>query len=119
WPPASRFVMKEIPVNTVEPRRTCGIALLSGSLIALVANAALGFLFPDHNDHAAPLHPFYVPLQLAGTLGATLLLLVLAALIVGACAEIVGPLLLGWQLLRHSIGPRWIGLVLLVSAPVT
>jgi hypothetical protein len=40
-------------------------------------------------------------------------------LALGVLAEIIGPLLLGYQLQRRGIGPRWVAICLMVSAPVT
>ena len=48
--------------------------LRSGAVIALLANVALGLLFPDHGSLSAPLSPLFVPLNLASLLGVTLLL---------------------------------------------
>lgn len=48
--------------------------LRSGAAIAVVANIALGFLFPDHGSVSAPLNPLFVPLNLASLVGVTLLL---------------------------------------------
>jgi hypothetical protein len=45
--------------------------------------------------------------------------LFLALLLLSVLCEIVGPLLLGWDLLKRSIGPRWAATCILVSAPVT
>jgi hypothetical protein len=153
--------------------------LRSGATIALIANAAIGILFPDHNSLTAPLQPLYVPLNLASVIAVTLLLfglhgwynrhaaalgrrgavgtvlivltlllvgvfiglylpiviplaaqeapvfiapgpaLLVPVLLLGVLAEIAGPLLLGWDLLRRSIGSRWAAWTLLVSSPVT
>jgi hypothetical protein len=153
--------------------------LRSGGAIGLIANAAIGVLFPDHNSLTAPLQPLYVPLNLASVIAVTMLLfglhgwfnrhaaalgrrgavgtvlivltlllvglfiglylpivmplaaqeapvfiapgpaLLLPVLLLGVLAEIIGPLLLGWALLRRSIGSRWAAWTLLVSSPVT
>jgi hypothetical protein len=150
-----------------------------GAAIALIANAALGVLFPDHNSLTAPLQPLYVPLNLASVIGVTLLLfglhgwynrhaaalgrrgvvgtvlivltlllvgvfiglylaivmplaareapvfiapgpaLLVPVLLFGVLAEIVGPLLLGWDLLGRSIGSHWAAWTLVVSSPAT
>jgi hypothetical protein len=141
--------------------------LRSGATVALIANAAIGVLFPDHNSLPAPVQPLYVPLNLASVIAVTLLLfglhgwynrhaaalgrrgavgtvlivltlllvgvfiglylpivmplaaqeapvfiapgpaLLVPVLLFGVLAEIAGPLLLGWDLLRRSIGSRW------------
>ncbi len=43
----------------------------------------------------------------------------LPVLLITVVAEIVGPLLVGWDMLRHSVGPRWAAWTMLASAPVT
>jgi hypothetical protein len=48
--------------------------LRSGAAIAVVANVALGLLFPDHGSLSAPLSPLFVPLNVASLVGVTLLL---------------------------------------------
>jgi hypothetical protein len=45
--------------------------------------------------------------------------LFLPLLLLSVLCEIVGPLLLGWDLLQRSIGPRWAATCMLVSAPAT
>ena len=45
--------------------------------------------------------------------------MLLPVLIFGVLTEIVGPLLLGWDLLQHGRGPRWAAWTLLLSAPAT
>jgi len=43
----------------------------------------------------------------------------LPVLLITVVAEIVGHLLVGWDMLRHSVGPRWAAWTMLASAPVT
>jgi hypothetical protein len=62
----------ELHTNSQEVNRS--MLLRSGAVVAIVANVALGFLFPDHGSLSAPLSPLFVPLNLASLVGVTLLL---------------------------------------------
>ena len=155
------------------------VLLRLGAVIALVANLLISVLFPDHNSLSAPVHPLYVPLNLASVIGVTLMLfglagwysrhigalgrggsyglalvvvtlllagifmglyqvvvlpiaatqaplfvtpgptLLLPVLLLSVVCEIVGPLLLGWAMLRRPISARWAAVCMLASAPAT